>query len=210
MNIRIVLLIAIALARATVASESEPSDRGRSSAQSGVDWPLNGRTLDGSRYSPLGQIDAATVGRLGLAWEFRGFVVRGRTHRGRPSGAGGHGWQPMPEPISADAATLAHGRKLFQDDCQRCHVLGGAFGAYPSLWNMAPQTLASFDAIVLGGAYRYAGMANFSDVLSKSDVAAIKAFIVDVAGIDQDVETIHLQDIAADGNLEVRFGRIRG
>jgi quinohemoprotein ethanol dehydrogenase len=87
--------------------------------------------------------------------------------------------QPMPQPIPADSATLAHGRKLFQDNCQRCHVLGGAFGAYPNLWNMAPQTLASFDAIVLDGAYRYAGMANFSDVLSKSDVAAIKAFIVD-------------------------------
>lgn len=87
--------------------------------------------------------------------------------------------QPLPQPIRADAATLARGRSLFQAHCQRCHALGGAFGAYPDLWNMSPQALASFEAIVLHGAYRYAGMADFSNVLSPKDAAAIKAFIVD-------------------------------
>jgi quinohemoprotein ethanol dehydrogenase len=86
--------------------------------------------------------------------------------------------QPMPAPVAADTATLVRGRQLFQEQCQRCHVLGGAFGAYPNLWNMSTGTLAAFAAIVSGGAYRAAGMASFSDVLSESDVAAIKAFIV--------------------------------
>jgi quinohemoprotein ethanol dehydrogenase len=86
--------------------------------------------------------------------------------------------QPLPQPIQADAATLARGSMLFQDHCQRCHVLGGALGAYPDLWNISPQALASFDAIVRGGAYRYGGMASFSDVLSSDDAAAIKAFII--------------------------------
>jgi mono/diheme cytochrome c family protein len=57
-------------------------------------------------------------------------------------------------------------------------VEGGAFAAYPNLWNLPPGTLAAFDAIVREGTFRYAGMASFSDVLSEQDVAAIKAFIV--------------------------------
>lgn len=87
--------------------------------------------------------------------------------------------QPLPHAIPADAATLAHGSALFEAHCQRCHALGGGFGAYPDLWNLSGQTLAAFDAIVLHGAYRYAGMADFSGTLSASDAAAIKAFIVD-------------------------------
>jgi quinohemoprotein ethanol dehydrogenase len=89
--------------------------------------------------------------------------------------------QPPPPPLQADAATLAQGAAQFAAHCQRCHVQGGlqgGVGEYPDLWNMAPQTLAAFDAIVRGGAYRFAGMANFSDVLSEQDAAAIKAFIV--------------------------------
>jgi quinohemoprotein ethanol dehydrogenase len=58
-------------------------------------------------------------------------------------------------------------------------VLGGALGGYPNLWNLAPSTWGAFDAIVLGGAFREAGMANFSDVLSRSDAGALKAFIID-------------------------------
>jgi quinohemoprotein ethanol dehydrogenase len=86
--------------------------------------------------------------------------------------------QALPAAVQANEATLAHGRELFETQCQRCHVLGGAFGSYPNLWNMTPPTLTAFETIVLHGAYRYAGMADFSDVLSKDDVAAIKDFIV--------------------------------
>jgi len=87
--------------------------------------------------------------------------------------------QPSPAPVRAQAATLERGQELFEAQCARCHVLGGAFGAYPNLWNLAPATWNAFDVIVLGGAFREAGMANFSDVLSRSDAAAIKAFIID-------------------------------
>jgi quinohemoprotein ethanol dehydrogenase len=58
-------------------------------------------------------------------------------------------------------------------------MIGGAFGMYPNLWNMPPATITSFETIVLGGAYSYAGMASFADHLSHDDVAAIKSFIVD-------------------------------
>ncbi len=86
--------------------------------------------------------------------------------------------QPLPKRIVADPATLARGQHLFIEYCQRCHLVGGAQGNYPNLWNMAPGTLDGFDAIVGDGALEYAGMASFADALNAGDRAAIKAFIV--------------------------------
>lgn len=87
--------------------------------------------------------------------------------------------EPVPARIAATPATLARGRSLFEVNCQRCHWMGGASSNYPNLWNMPPEIHAQFNAVVSGGAFRYAGMANFSDVLSRADVEAIHAFIVD-------------------------------
>ena len=87
--------------------------------------------------------------------------------------------QPTPARIAASPATLAQGEKLYKTHCQRCHMVGGAFGIYPDLWNMSPAAIASFDKVVLEGLFRYAGMGDFSDVLTPADAAAIKAFIVD-------------------------------
>jgi quinohemoprotein ethanol dehydrogenase len=86
--------------------------------------------------------------------------------------------QPMPPALPASVGTIAHGKSLFADHCARCHVPGGAYGAYPDLWNMPAATLAVFEAIVHGGALRAVGMGDFADVLSVTDVAAIKAYIV--------------------------------
>jgi quinohemoprotein ethanol dehydrogenase len=87
--------------------------------------------------------------------------------------------EPAPQHIAADAAVLDRGGRLFGQFCARCHAEGGAVGAYPDLWNLPKPVLAKFDAIVLGGALRYAGMGDFSDVLSRAGAAAIKAFIID-------------------------------
>ena len=87
--------------------------------------------------------------------------------------------EPAPRRINVNASTLARGRKLFEQQCARCHQEGGGVGAYPDLWNMSRAIADSFDDIVYRGALRAFGMGNFSDSLSKSDVAAIKAFIVD-------------------------------
>ena len=43
---------------------------------------------------------------------------------------------------------------------------------------MAPGTIDSFDLIVREGALEYAGMASFADLLSPTDTAAIKAFLI--------------------------------
>lgn len=47
-----------------------------------VAWPLHGGDWTDSRHSELTAINRNNVGRLGLAWSFEDFVVRGRTHRG--------------------------------------------------------------------------------------------------------------------------------
>ncbi|HEX4160162.1 MAG TPA: PQQ-dependent dehydrogenase, methanol/ethanol family [Rhizomicrobium sp.] len=86
---------------------------------------------------------------------------------------------PTPAAIVADARTLARGRKLFEEQCARCHQEGGGTGAYPDLWNMPRVVTEAFEDIVYRGALREFGMGNFSDSLSKFDVAAIKDFIVD-------------------------------
>jgi quinohemoprotein ethanol dehydrogenase len=83
--------------------------------------------------------------------------------------------EPTPTRISADAAMLARGQKLFEQQCARCHQEGGGAGAYPDLWNMPRTMAAAFEDIVYRGAMRDFGMGNFSDSLSKADVAAIKA-----------------------------------
>jgi quinohemoprotein ethanol dehydrogenase len=87
--------------------------------------------------------------------------------------------EPIPAKIDAAPATILLGQTLFDEHCRVCHMKGGADGMYPNLWNMPPGTVDAFEGIVGGGAYRYAGMANFSDVLSAADIAALKAFIVD-------------------------------
>ena len=49
------------------------------------DWPRPGRDMGDSYFSPLDGINAQTVGRMGLAWEFTDFQIRGRTHYGLQS-----------------------------------------------------------------------------------------------------------------------------
>jgi quinohemoprotein ethanol dehydrogenase len=48
---------------------------------------------------------------------------------------------------------------------------------------MGPDTHASFEDIVLDGAFSYAGMASFSDVLSKSDVRSIHAYLAEPVAV---------------------------
>src|SRR4051794_12450532 len=63
-------LAALALVTALTVALVAPA---RSAGQSGEDagWPTVNGTLDGQRYSPLTQIDAANVKGLKVAWRFR-------------------------------------------------------------------------------------------------------------------------------------------
>ncbi|MEY4375682.1 MAG: Quinohemoprotein alcohol dehydrogenase precursor [Pseudomonadota bacterium] len=41
-----------------------------SASNSANDWPAHGRDADETRFSPLGEVNSANVGQLGLAWHF--------------------------------------------------------------------------------------------------------------------------------------------
>lgn len=86
--------------------------------------------------------------------------------------------QPIPDDVSTDPEVIAHGLSLFRSYCGRCHAPMGRPNGYSDLWNMPPAAHANFGAIVLDGAYDFAGMAGFGDVMSTEDAEAVRAFIV--------------------------------
>jgi len=79
------------------------------------------------------------------------------------------------------AALVARGAALYRANCGRCHGLVGERTPFPDLRRMRPETVDAFDDIVLGGAYKEAGMASFADVLDAKDTRAIRAYLADWA-----------------------------
>jgi len=88
--------------------------------------------------------------------------------------------QPLPEMVVTDVDIIARGDYLFFENgnCARCHAYRGSKGSYPNLWNMSPSAHENFKDILLHGAFSYAGMAPFSDILSEEDADAIHAFLI--------------------------------
>src|ERR1700733_259004 len=70
---------AILAAHATAVSTTASGgvDGARIAAAAPGEWLSNGRTYSEQRFSPLKQIDASNVGKLGVAWEYRTYSVRG-------------------------------------------------------------------------------------------------------------------------------------
>ncbi|HXC51801.1 MAG TPA: PQQ-dependent dehydrogenase, methanol/ethanol family [Candidatus Limnocylindrales bacterium] len=95
----------------------------------------------------------------------------------------GMGDKPVEAPvIDASAEMLTRGRALYAYNCSRCHGLGvQASGLYPDLRHASKDVYASWNAIVLGGAFSSRGMASFADVLSPDDAEAIRAYVADRA-----------------------------
>ena len=85
--------------------------------------------------------------------------------------------EPIPEGLPTDPEIIAHGKERYTRHCTSCHTIGGVPNSYPDLWNMPEATHAMFDEIVLGGAFEFAGMASFADVLDEGDTLAIRAYI---------------------------------
>src|SRR6201986_1391535 len=84
MKIRLAAIAAVAAAVSGLSLAKLPAHV----ANSGVDgarivkadakeWLSNGRTYSEQRFSPLKQIDASNVGKLGVEWEYRTYSVRG-------------------------------------------------------------------------------------------------------------------------------------
>jgi len=86
---------------------------------------------------------------------------------------------PPPQLSAATPAMVQQGAALFRF-CVLCH---GGYGeqrlsAYPDLFRLNTQVHENFLQIVHEGQLSNNGMASFADVLSKDDVAAIQAFLV--------------------------------
>jgi quinohemoprotein ethanol dehydrogenase len=93
--------------------------------------------------------------------------------------------EPMttPSPPQLPVVTpdvVQRGAGLFFTYCVFCHGGQGEtrLSAYPDLFRLNAQAHAAFEQIVHGGALAGNGMAGFDDVLSKQDVAAIQAFLL--------------------------------
>ena len=68
------------------------------------DWPLPGRDPQGTRYSPLDQINTSNAGKLQVAWTFSTGLVRG--HEGQPLVVGNTMYVVTPYPNKVFALTL--------------------------------------------------------------------------------------------------------
>jgi quinohemoprotein ethanol dehydrogenase len=76
-----------------------------------------------------------------------------------------------------DAALVARGQVLYFSNCARCHSVGPSAGVFPALSPLTREADENFDSVVFDGALTYAGMSAFSDIMTKSDVAAIHAYL---------------------------------
>ncbi len=84
-----------------------------------------------------------------------------------------------PPKQTADAATIARGFDLYSRNCLVCHgFYAQSEGVVPDLRLAATPIWDQYDAIVLDGALAGGGMASFKDLLTKADVAAIRAYVL--------------------------------
>ncbi len=87
-----------------------------------------------------------------------------------------------PPAEKVDTALAAKGFGIYHQNCAVCHgVLLASSREVPDLRMVPPEIWNEYDPIVMGGALQDAGMASFGDILTKDDVAAIRAYVLQSA-----------------------------
>ena len=86
---------------------------------------------------------------------------------------------PKPPENKGTPDQLILGEVKFTEQCSRCHVFG--VSVTPDLRKMPAEVQAGFNDVVLGGAFAPMGMESFAGILSKSEVDAIHAYLIDQA-----------------------------
>jgi PQQ-dependent dehydrogenase (methanol/ethanol family) len=82
-------------------------------------------------------------------------------------------------PIVEDKALIGRGKKVYEQYCYMCHGLGVfSGGVIPDLRYANPQTLANWEAIVIGGSRSAQGMRSFEGALSAEDALATRAYVL--------------------------------
>ena len=92
-------------AAVAVPSTVSANDEVMALSQDPNNWAMWGRTYDGTRYSPLNQINKDNVGGLQVAWTFSTGVLRG--HEGGPLVIGDTMWVHTPFPNKVFSINLA-------------------------------------------------------------------------------------------------------
>ncbi len=85
---------------------------------------------------------------------------------------------PAPPPVTADAATLAEGKKLFADHCGICHglaVIGS--NIIPDLRYLPQQKHDDFMPIIFG-LQSHKGMPPFGEILEQEQIESIHQYII--------------------------------
>jgi quinohemoprotein ethanol dehydrogenase len=85
---------------------------------------------------------------------------------------------PPPQLAGVTPATIARGQTLFFENCTICHS-NQPRSISPDLRRMTPERHEFFNQILLEGLLMPNGMPRWDDVLAKSDVDAIHAFLID-------------------------------
>jgi len=84
-----------------------------------------------------------------------------------------------PPPQTASKATIRRGEVLFVQECSRCHVFG--ISVTPDLRTIPLADGAFLEQVVLKGLLAQGGMEKFSDLLTRADLQAIRAYLIDEA-----------------------------
>jgi quinohemoprotein ethanol dehydrogenase len=75
---KVLIGLAVAMSAALAMAATQPMDGTRIGAAAKGEWLSHGRTYDEQRFSPLGQVNPQTVGKLGLTWSAQFDTDRGQ------------------------------------------------------------------------------------------------------------------------------------
>jgi len=157
-------------------------------AQTGIVAPPISYELDGDQYIAvasgwggtfallygglLPQESTAGVGRLMV------FKLGGKSKL--PAQLDSVSRKPTPPNSSADAATIAKGNKIYDNNCGVCHGDHAiSSGLVPDLrWTPYLGSDEAMEMVVLKGMLSARGMPSFNNVINKQDLHALRAYII--------------------------------
>jgi len=155
--------------------------------------PAVSYVVDGEQYIAIGVGRGGTVGLfaasdrpLPASGRFMAWKLGGKATLPAPSVPVSYGDPPPPSDQQREAA--ARGEETFRAMCVRCHGLKGASNRrVPDLRRLPRAYYDMFESVVLDGAADAAGMPGFGHVLSREQVADIKAYVLVEAEIDRNL-----------------------
>lgn len=155
-------------------------------AATGIMAPPVTYTVEGVQYVTIlagwggapGLMNTPAVGAAKSGWgRILTFALDGKAVLEAPHF--GHKNPPLPAITAKQDPQAVHtGALLFNSHCFLCHGLNAVAGSLPDLRYSSKAVLDSLPAIVLDGERASAGMPSFQKILSKKEVAAIRAYII--------------------------------